>query len=87
MVTLVRTQRSLRTLEDLILTRPQKILSRMNTHYFLDTDHESTENDVSKLLPELVGYKLNSEMDLKLIKNIFRETTQKEDTNKEQTDG
>lgn len=43
---------------------------------------------MSKLLPELVGYKLKSEMDMKIVKNIFRENesynNQRDDTCKQE---
>jgi len=46
----------------------------MNKLYFLDTDQESSSSDKAAQLDELLDYKITTELDLKLIHGIFKQS-------------
>jgi hypothetical protein len=70
-VTLVRTQKRLRALENHLFSMPQRMLLRMNRHNFLNGSSSTSSEDEYPNFDLLEGYKIKSQVDKTLLRDTF----------------
>lgn len=72
-VTLIRTQARLRSLEFHFFTKQQRQLHRLNrVNYLNKTSSEPSSGSDKTNLSVLLGYEINSQTDLNLFKDIYK---------------